>query len=143
MRMPRRAWRISVSLLYAATLIYFSLTPTSAPTGSTTMVIVKRWLFNLLHVPAYAGLTLLFTWAIAGPVRPRYIGALVLACVLALSVGVTTELLQTYVQGRYPTLLDALLNAAGCAIGVLVITRTRWFGRRPNRSDSCIEETTG
>ncbi len=111
------------------------------------MVVLRRWLFNLLHVPAYAGLTLLLAWTISGAARPRRLGALLLACVAALSIGVTTELLQQYVPGRYPTLLDALLNAGGCGLAVWLVVRTRWFGRGfgrlADRSESLTEKTTG
>ena len=142
MRTPRRPWRIALSLLYAAALLCVSLTPASAPTGSPTGLLLRRWLLNLLHVPAYAGLTLLFTWAIADPRRRTWI-PLLPACVLAVAVGVTTELLQKYVEGRCPTLLDALLNVLGCALAVWLVTHTRLFGRLTDRSESLAEETTG
>ena len=133
---------VIIGLVYAGLLVYASLTPTSAPTGSSTMVVLRRWLFNLLHVPAYAVLTILLAWAIGTPGRTTRV-TLLLAGALALAVGGGTEILQQYVDGRYATWLDAGLNAVGCAIGLWAATRIDRFARRANTAEPCIEESTG
>ena len=105
------------------------------------MVIIRRWLFNLLHVPAYAVLTLLFYCAIAR-LNELHWGQLTIACVLAVIIGVVTEVLQDPKYGRYPGVLDGFLNMLGCALAVWGITCTRLFGRRHGKFESLTEKVT-
>ena len=119
----RTLWVIT-SILYAAALVYLSLRPTTAPVETGTMVIIRRWLFNLLHIPAYALLAGLVLQAIGR----RRTHALLTACLLALTVGMLTELFQFYVQGRYFSVIDILLNAAGVLLALVLIHRLKGKG---------------
>jgi len=63
---------------------------------------------NLLHVPVYAGLTWIWWRAFART-------AVLWAAAIATSYGVLDEIHQMYVPGRFASVTDALLNAAGAA----------------------------
>jgi len=70
---------------------------------------------NLLHVPVYAGLTWIWWRALTTrkPLAPRV--TVLWAAAIAISYGVLDEVHQMYVPGRFASVTDALLNAAGAA----------------------------
>jgi VanZ family protein len=76
---------------------------------------------NLLHVPAYALLTWLWSRALrqrGWRTRP----AILTAAAVAIAYGALDEVHQYFVPGRFASVTDALLNAAGAA-AVLVAVR--------------------
>ena len=109
-------------VLYATVLIYLSLSPTSPHTGTGTVVLIKRWMCSLLHVPAYALLTFLLYRALTGRKELMW-SRLLLAGGLALTTGLVMELLQTLVPGRYPDVVDAGLNTLGCTLATVTVPR--------------------
>lgn len=115
-----RIGRAIPAVLYAGVLVALSLSPTGPATGSETARMVKRWLFNLTHVPAYALLTLLVYWALSRTLHAQR-GRLMLAAVLAATLGVMLEVLQRWVPGRFPDVVDGSLNALGCVLTILML----------------------
>jgi VanZ family protein len=68
---------------------------------------------NLLHVPVYAILTWLWWRALRAKTGRR--PAVLLAAAIAAGYGILDEIHQMYVPGRFASITDALLNAAGAA----------------------------
>jgi VanZ family protein len=77
------------------------------------------------HVVEYAGLTLLWSWALAGVVRrPVWVAAAV-----ALAYACTDEYHQSFVENRAGTVSDVAFDALGIAIAVVLVERLRATGR--------------
>ncbi len=92
------------------------------------------WVGQILaHAGEYLLLTVLWAWALA-PVLGRR--ALVAAALISLAYAVTDEIHQGYVPGRDSDPLDIVVDAAGIALGCLVVSRmwTRAGPRRPPTS---------
>ena len=70
-----------------------------------------------LHVCLYAILALLLVWTLDDLQSWTY--RLLIAFILAVAFGALMEWCQTMVPGRYGTVFDVALNAAGAAIGLL------------------------
>jgi len=120
---------MAAALVITAVLAVVSLLPggPAAPAGWDRSV--SPGVQNLLHVPAYAVLTVLWLWALE-PVRR--VGAALLVTVACGAYGAALEGAQAFIAGRTGSLADALLNAAGAAAGlVLFLLRVR-SGPRPS-----------
>ncbi len=99
-----RPIRIAVFLAACATIVWLSVTPTTALPG------VNVW-DKLEHAGAYFGLTLLGAWAFRAG-SWRLAGGL-------FALGVGLEIAQaTMGWGRQGDVLDALANSAGIAMGL-------------------------
>ena len=130
----RTTW-FSVTVIYMALLLWGSLKPPAASVGEQDFV--REMLHNLLHVPAYAGLTLVLYKAIKSSeqrpkngileIRDIEFGARKAGMLIAIIYGVVIEQLQGMVPGRYPSTLDIFLNIAGAG-GMASILE--WFNRR-------------
>ena len=102
-------------------IIALSVFPGHARSGDSVFV----WLVaatpaplqKLMHFLIYAGLAWLWAWTLEG-VAPRWL-RLAIAFVITVGLGATLEWYQTRVPGRFGTLLDVLLNAAGAAAGLV------------------------
>ncbi|MHC4108651.1 MAG: VanZ family protein [Planctomycetota bacterium] len=98
-----------LALAYMATLFLLSSIPDDDGIG-------RRILFpppavqNLLHVPVYAGLTWVW-WRALRKTR----AAVLWAAAIAIGYGLLDEVHQMHVPGRFASVTDALLNAAGAA----------------------------
>jgi VanZ family protein len=77
---------------------------------------VSSALFDLAHMPLYAGLTLVTLWALVGPTGARalFVGALVMA------FAASDEWHQHFVPGRVFSWADLAADALGVALGVAV-----------------------
>jgi VanZ family protein len=77
------------------------------------------------HIVGYAGLTLLWSWALAGTVtRPELIAA-----AISLTYACTDEYHQTFVENRDGTVTDVGFDAIGIALAALLVERLRASGR--------------
>ena len=72
---------------------------------------------KVLHVCFYGVLALLLVWTLDG-IQPRTYRFLI-ALIIAVAFGAVMEWCQTKVPGRYGTVYDVALNAAGAALGLL------------------------
>ncbi|WP_405234385.1 VanZ family protein [Lentisalinibacter salinarum] len=103
-------------------LVILSLIPGTAEDGDSVFVwavaLTPTPVQKLMHLLLYALLAFLLAWTLeaVNPVRIRFLAA----AVLAASFGAAMELAQTYVPGRFGTLVDALLNGAGAALGLFI-----------------------
>jgi len=109
----RRLLALILVLGYTTALSCVSLYPVKDLVGPHNRQV--EWISNLLHVPAYAVLAVLwvvvlrFWWRRA----PRW-KAHVAGFVIAFGVGVLLELAQLFVPGRCSSVIDLYLNFAGC-----------------------------
>jgi VanZ family protein len=118
-----------LALLFAAVVIVIlagSLMPMAQiPEQEKTLwEKVMSVIWNLMHVPMYGVLTLVSLYYFECIRFSRWAGAAV-SVVMAMSVGVLIEVLQMYVPGRYGSLSDIGLNAAGVAGGMALFFKTR------------------
>ena len=112
-------WLITIA--FGILVVILSVTPGRDQTDDSIFV----WLVvntptliqKLLHIAVYASLTFLLAWSLEN-VDPRPL-RLAIALVLAVCLGAGLEWYQTIVPGRFGTVLDILLNAAGASIGLL------------------------
>jgi len=119
----RKRWIAALLWAYCAALATVSLWPVG-PTSPLAATTTRCAVNNALHVPAYAGLTVL--WALhlgAGSAAGfgRRVFVLAKACGMALVFGGLVEWLQNTVPHRAGTWNDMALNAAGVlAAGLMV-----------------------
>lgn len=73
---------------------------------------------KVLHVCLYGVLALLLLWTFEGIESRAY--RFLMSFVIAVAFGAVMEWCQTKVPGRFGTLSDVALNAAGAALGLLV-----------------------
>jgi hypothetical protein len=83
---------------------------------------------SLLHIPLYGVLTALLLFSII-PIRPQAMGAgvatgrMLIAGLIALSVGMADEYNQCFIPGREASLTDVFLDAGGTALTLLLFFR--------------------
>lgn len=113
-------WVITLILVFA--IIVLSVIPGHAQSGDSKFVwlvaVTPTYIQKLMHFLIYAAMAWLWTWTLEGVV-PRW-ASLAIAFVLAVGLGAALEWYQTRVPGRFGTLLDILLNAAGAVAGLIV-----------------------
>jgi VanZ family protein len=117
------------AVLFAAVVILImagSLTPMAQipEQEKTVWEKMRSVIFNLMHVPMYGVLTLVSLHYFDYIRFSRGAGAAV-SVVIAMSVGVLVEVLQIYVPGRYGSLSDIGLNAAGIVGGLILFFKIR------------------
>jgi hypothetical protein len=112
--------RIGITLCFMALLIVASLIPGRAQPGDSVFIwLVAKTptlLQKALHICLYGVLTLLWVWALDAVQSRLY--RLVIAVTVAVLFGAALEWYQTRVPGRFGTLADVALNAAGALLGL-------------------------
>jgi len=116
------AYRWLITFAFIALIIVFSITPGRDQAGDSVFV----WLVvnatapiqKLMHFVCYAAVAVLWAWTLEA-VEPRLL-RLLLALALTVGLGATLEWYQTQVPGRFGTLADAILNAVGAVVGVII-----------------------
>jgi VanZ like family len=113
--------RLLVTIVLIAAIVALSVVPGRAQPGDSAFVwlvsVTPAPLQKLMHVVAYATLALLWMWTL------EKIGSLplriALAFTISVGIGAALEWYQLSVPGRFGSLTDALLNAAGTTIGLV------------------------
>ncbi|MCK5481120.1 MAG: VanZ family protein [Gammaproteobacteria bacterium] len=113
--------RIVLTLCFLALLMLVSLIPGHPKPGDSTFI----WLVantptlmqKVLHVCLYGVLALLLLWTFEGIQSRAY--RFLISFILAVAFGAVMEWCQTKVPGRFGTVYDVALNAAGAALGLL------------------------
>jgi len=125
-RLNKATW--IVTAIYTALLTTASLLPSGqGPLGGWDASLSPD-LQDALHLPAYAGLVVLWalSWSARSPLTARTILAIACACV---AFGLAMELAQSVIPGRTCGLSDMLTNAAG-ALGGMALAVTGHFARK-------------
>lgn len=116
--------RLVITLCFMALLLVASVIPGQAQPGDSVFVwIVAKTptlLQKSLHLLFYGALAFLLSWSFE-PMQSNF-QRLLAALVVTVCFGALMEWLQTSVPGRYGTILDVALNAAGALIGLVVAT---------------------
>lgn len=127
---PATPLRIVVALSWTALLTLLLLQgeadPVIAlglPRGDNTLA--RELAFSTLHLVAFGVTCACWYWALRREAQART--ALQAACLIAIALGVSTEILQTYTQDRHASWLDLAANIGG----VLIAARLIW---RPGRA---------
>jgi len=114
--------RWAITLTFVMIVVILSITPGKSQVGDSAFV----WLVantptplqKLMHFVIYAALVWLWAWTLEA-IKSRNL-RLVLAFVLAISLGSALEWYQTRIPGRFGTIVDALLNILGAIVGLVV-----------------------
>jgi len=117
---PSIKW--ATTLTFVVIVVILSITPGKSHVGDSFFV----WLVantptplqKLMHFVIYAALVWLWAWTLEA-IESRNL-RLLLAFVIAISLGSALEWYQTKVPGRFGTIVDALLNILGAIVGLVV-----------------------
>ncbi|MCP4004591.1 MAG: VanZ family protein [bacterium] len=111
------AWRLTVLAAYAIGTIFLSLLP-----GRDLSVFgFPKFVWDLAHLPLFAGLTIVCLWATVGGGLWR----VVFVCAACFAFSATEEWHQRLVPGRFASLTDLRTNAIGILVGAAL-----WEGYR-------------
>lgn len=119
------ALRIAAAVLWTTLMTIALLQPSRQPLIGAPTPPNYPWEYELflstMHLVAFAGFTVLWTWVMTLKMEPRR--ALTLIVVIALIYGVTTEFLQNFVPDRGVQLADIAVNAFAILAVAWVIQR--------------------
>jgi len=122
-------FRLVPTLGYMGAIYWLSSLPGDGDPAQDSLAGFIAWtppaLQNLLHMPLFGLLAWLWWRSLRGWVE-RSRELLLTAFLLTVCYGILDEWHQYYIPGRYASLTDMLLNAAGALISVWFIHR---FGR--------------
>jgi len=110
-----------ITILFVGIVVILSITPGKSQPGDSMFV----WLVvhtptpvqKFMHLVIYAALVVLWAWTLDA-IESRAV-RLLLAFLIAISLGSVLEWYQTKIPGRFGTIVDALLNAFGAVAGLL------------------------
>ena len=118
------AARIGVSIAFMALLLAVSIVPGRAQPGDSVFVLIvaktPTAVQKFLHLSMYALLAFLWVWTLE--VMQSRSARLVTAVVITIAFGAAMEVAQTRVPGRFGTIVDVALNAAGALLGLVAAT---------------------
>ncbi len=118
------ATSLIVTLSYMCVLFILS----SIPGGRENGPLVSPTVADVLHVPAYGLLALLWIVTLRGHGMTER-QSMCAAFLLASAYGALTELNQVWIPGRFPSAFDVMFNVAGSLIFIWLYW---WAGRRPS-----------
>lgn len=94
------------------------------PHGENTLA--REFAFSTLHLLAFGLTSACWYWALGRAADKRR--ALLAACVIAIALGVSTEILQSYTLDRHASWLDLAANIGGALLAAHIIRRRRLSG---------------
>ena len=118
------AARYGITILVMALLLLVSIVPGHAKPGDSAFVFIvaktPTTVQKLLHFSLYGLLTFLWMWTLVS-VQSRF-ARMALAATITILFGAAMEVLQTRIPGRFGTIVDVGLNAAGALRGLAAAT---------------------
>lgn len=125
---PFPSWRrvsVLILLVYMGCILGLSLVPDEETSGSM-LGWVPPDLQNLLHIPAFGILAVLWVWALYshGLSEGRYFR---FAFIFSMLFGLLSEIGQTFIPGRYPSITDFVFDAAGIIVGLWSVRHLNVF----------------
>jgi VanZ family protein len=109
---------VLIPLSYTGVIFILSSVPNTERTGNFLALIDPR-LQNLLHVPSYALLVLLWILTLRTHGFSKY-ASLSVAFSVSSGYGALAELCQIWVPGRVPSVSDFLFDVAGAALCIVL-----------------------
>lgn len=113
--------RLAITLAFMAVLLALSVIPGRAQQGDSAFVwmiaLTPTALQKIMHVVLYGVLAFLWAWTLSA--MDSLSARLLAALAIAIAWGAVLEWSQTGIAGRFGTLSDVLLNAAGAGLGIL------------------------
>ncbi|MEX2495306.1 MAG: VanZ family protein [Woeseia sp.] len=113
--------RLLLTLLFMGLLLALSVVPGRAQQGDSAFVwfvaATPAPVQKVMHLVLYALLAFLWAWTLSA-VESLAV-RLAASLIIAIAWGALLEWSQTRIPGRFGTLMDALLNAAGALLGIL------------------------
>ena len=112
---------VAIPLLIMGILYWLSSIPGTRLPNSPALYGLFYWmppaLQNILHVPAFAALAWAWRWALSGWVRSKTAVTLI-AIALSVFCGIFDEWHQSFVPGRYASVVDVIFDIAGVGLGI-------------------------
>ena len=93
------------------------------PRGDNTLA--RELIFSALHLLAFGVTSACWHWALRQAAQARR--ALLAACLIAIALGVATEILQTYTLDRHASWLDLAANTGGALLAAYIIRREEGY----------------
>ena len=129
-RVTPRKPHVALPLLIMGVLYWLSSLPGTPLPGDPALYALFYWISptvqNALHIPAFAALAGAWCWALGAWLRVALMQA-TSAFAIASAFGVFDEWHQSFVPGRYASLIDVILNVAGAVLGIWLAA---WIGSR-------------
>jgi len=120
-RVTPRKPHVALPLLIMGMLYWLSSLPGTPLPGDPALYALFYWISptvqNALHIPAYAALAGAWCWALGAWLRVALMRA-ASAFAIASAFGVFDEWHQSFVPGRYASLIDVIFNVAGAVLGI-------------------------
>ena len=117
---------VAIPLLIMGILYWLSSIPGTRLPNSPELYGLFYWmppaLQNILHVPAFAALAWAWHWALSGWVRSKTAVTL-FAIGLSVICGILDEWHQSFVPGRYASVVDVIFDIAGVGLGIWLAAR--------------------
>jgi glycopeptide antibiotics resistance protein len=111
--------KIAITICYMLLILATSLVPGFEISGSESISIATQFIQNLLHIPMFAILSILFLQIARNYDIGRW-KAGSLTFVFCGIFGLLNEIIQLFIPGRFGGLMDIGLNSIGAIIGILI-----------------------
>ncbi len=125
---PLSGWHLALPFLYMSGILGLSTLPGHVlefEDASDLLVVATPQLQNFLHIPMYGLLAVLWCKFFAH-FRLTVRSNVLVACLITTSFGVFDEWYQSFIVGRYSTIIDAILNAVGALSFCVLYTHILW-----------------
>jgi VanZ family protein len=113
-------WVLTLAMVLATTAM--SVVPGHSRYGNSILIrlveMTPTVMQKIMHFLVYAGLALLWVWALEG-ICSRYL-RMVIALLVCVGLGAGLEWYQSRVPGRFGAISDVFLNAVGVLAGLLM-----------------------
>ena len=130
---------VAIPLLIMGILFWLSSIPGTRLPNSPALYGLFYWMppavQNILHVPAFAALAWAWRWALSGWVRSKTAVTL-FAISVSVICGILDEWHQSFVPGRYASVVDVIFDIAGVGLGIWLAARASRYATAFNVSDS-------
>ena len=118
-------------LLMVLIVIFSSIPATIDQTKPNFFMLIDPCIQNLLHIPLFAFLSYFWIRALTIPEDLDFKKIFITLIILSV-FGCLDEFHQTYVQGRYGSLLDIILNFIGIVLGIFFFCKK--YNNKTNKS---------
>jgi VanZ family protein len=113
-------WEMVATAIYMLLILISSIIPMDREIkGFQFLFSLKPGLQNLLHVPVFAFLSVLW-FRIMRCFKIEYWLKIIYIIIITCGYGVINEMVQMFIPGRYASLIDLCLNSIGSVFGIFL-----------------------